>query len=85
MFLKDKDSGKWRITREGSDRVSDFADNQRDAEIKAKEFCANSGGGEVRINMAWMERFETAIKLIREKIGFHLGTKNINNLSTSNY
>jgi hypothetical protein len=47
---KDGDSGKWRIKKEGADRYSGFADTQREAELKAKEFSANSGGGEVRIH-----------------------------------
>ena len=47
---KDKDSGRWRITKEGADRVSDLARTQGKAEKLAKEFAANSGGGEVRIH-----------------------------------
>lgn len=46
---KDKDAGKWRIKKEGADRVSDFAKTQAKAEKKAKSFAAGSGGGEVRI------------------------------------
>jgi len=47
---KNKDSGEWRITKEGASRVSDIADTQREAEKLAKEFAGNSGGGEVRIH-----------------------------------
>jgi len=47
---KDKNSGDWRVKRGGADRVSDFVDTQREAERAAKEFAANSGGGEVRIH-----------------------------------
>lgn len=47
---KDKDSGDWRIKRDGAERVSGFADTQKEAERLAKEFAANSSGGEVRIH-----------------------------------
>ncbi|MBI1805630.1 MAG: DUF2188 domain-containing protein [Ignavibacteria bacterium] len=47
---KDKDSGQWRVTKEGADRVSAFADTQGEAEHIAKQMSANSGGGEVRIH-----------------------------------
>jgi hypothetical protein len=47
---KDKENNRWRVTREGADRVSDFADTQGDAEKIAKEHARNSGGGEVRIH-----------------------------------
>ncbi|MDP3988060.1 MAG: DUF2188 domain-containing protein [Candidatus Levybacteria bacterium] len=47
---KDKNSGDWRVKREGADRVSDFVDTQREAERVAKELATNSGGGEVRIH-----------------------------------
>lgn len=47
---KNKESGDWRIQREGADRVSDFAPTQKDAEARAKELAHNSGGGEVRIH-----------------------------------
>lgn len=47
---KDKELGEWRIKKEGAGRVSDYADNQRDAEKMAKEFASNSGGGEIRIH-----------------------------------
>ena len=47
---KDKDLGKWRVKKEGAERVSDYAGTQREAEKIAKELSANSGGGEVRIH-----------------------------------
>ncbi len=47
---KDKESGQWRITKEGAGRVSDFGKTQGGAEKLAKEFSSNSGGGEVRIH-----------------------------------
>lgn len=47
---KDKDSGDWRVKREGASRVSDLAGTQKEAEKIAKELSANSGGGEVRIH-----------------------------------
>ncbi len=48
--LKGKDSDEWRIIKEGANRVSDFKQTQGQAEKLAKEFAANSGGGEVRIH-----------------------------------
>ena len=47
---KDKDSGEWRVRREGAGRISDLANTQREAERTAKALAANSGGGEVRIH-----------------------------------
>ena len=47
---KNKESGDWRVTKEGSERASATADTQKEAEKIAKEFAANSGGGEVRIH-----------------------------------
>jgi hypothetical protein len=47
---KDQESGQWKVMREGADRISDLADTQREAERTAKDFAANSGGGEVRIH-----------------------------------
>lgn len=47
---KDKDLGKWRVTKEGAERISDFAKTQDHAEKLAKKFSAHSGGGEVRIH-----------------------------------
>ena len=47
---KDKESGEWKIQREGAERVSGFAPTQHEAEAKAKDLAQNSGGGEVRIH-----------------------------------
>lgn len=47
---KDKERGEWRIKKEEADRVSDYADTQKEAEKIAKQLSANSGGGEVRIH-----------------------------------
>lgn len=47
---KKKASGQWQVKRTGADRASGTADTQRDAEKLAKQFAANSGGGEVRIH-----------------------------------
>lgn len=47
---KDKEKGKWRVRKEGANKVSEYADTQKEAEKRAKELSANSGGGEVRIH-----------------------------------
>lgn len=47
---KDKDTGRWRVVREGADRASDTADTQEQAERIAKRLVGDSGGGEVRIH-----------------------------------
>ena len=47
---KNKASGKWQVKRAGADRASATADTLREAEKLAKQFAANSGGGEVRIH-----------------------------------
>lgn len=47
---KDKDSGEWRIKREGADRAADVAPTQKEAEGIAKDLAGKSGGGEVRIH-----------------------------------
>jgi hypothetical protein len=47
---KNKETGEWRVTREGADRVSGFAPTQSEAERLAKQLSASSGGGEVRIH-----------------------------------
>jgi hypothetical protein len=47
---KDKDSGEWKAKREGAQHVAGYYDTQAEAEKAAKEFSANSGGGEVRIH-----------------------------------
>lgn len=43
-------SDKWEVVKEGAERASAIADTQQEAEKIAKGFCANSGGGEVRIH-----------------------------------
>lgn len=48
--IKDKDSGLWEAKREGSERVSGLFDTQAEAEKAAKQFSANTGGGEVKIH-----------------------------------
>lgn len=45
-----KGSGIWKVVREGAERASATAATQAKAEFLAKEFSANSGGGEVRIH-----------------------------------
>jgi hypothetical protein len=47
---KDKESGQWKILKEGSERASEYVDTQKLAEHRAKELAGNSGGGEVRIH-----------------------------------
>ncbi len=47
---KDNEKGKWRIKKEEAINVSEYVDTQNEAEKRAKELSANSGGGEVRIH-----------------------------------
>lgn len=47
---KSKDTGKWNIQKEGGKNSSGSANTQKQAEITAKGYAANSGGGEVRIH-----------------------------------
>jgi len=47
---KNKDLGLWGVKKAGAERVSDYAQTQREAEKIAKQFSGNSGGGEVRIH-----------------------------------
>ncbi len=47
---KDKTSGNWKIQKEGGQKASGYAETQREAEKIAKQYSANSGGGEVRIH-----------------------------------
>ena len=47
---KNKDTGDWSVKRAGASRVSGNFDTQRSAEVSAKNFARNSGGGEVRIH-----------------------------------
>lgn len=42
--------GGWDSKREGSSRASSHQDTQSKAERDAKDFAANSGGGEVRVH-----------------------------------
>lgn len=43
-------NGGWNSRRDEASRASSHTDTQREAEIDAKRFSANSGGGEVRIH-----------------------------------
>lgn len=43
-------NGDWQARKEGADKAGGIFDTQREAEKAAKEFSANSGGGEVRIH-----------------------------------
>lgn len=45
-----EEAGKWKILREGAERVSVYEDTQRKAEMKAKRLAGNMGGGEVKIH-----------------------------------
>jgi len=47
--IKNKE-GNWFAKREGVQRVAGYYNTQADAEKAAKNFSANSGGGEVRIH-----------------------------------
>ncbi len=47
---KDKDGDRWAVKKQGADRVSGFADTQREAESYAKDLAGRTGGGEVRIH-----------------------------------
>jgi hypothetical protein len=48
--VKDKESKQWAAKREGAERASGFYSTQAEAAKAAKQFSANSGGGEVRIH-----------------------------------
>jgi hypothetical protein len=48
--MRDRETGLWRVVREGSDKASGTYPTQAEAERMAKQMCANSGGGEVRIH-----------------------------------
>ncbi len=48
-YVTKNQDGTWNAKREHANRSSSISDTQREAEIDAKEFSANSGGGEVRI------------------------------------
>ena len=43
-------NGGWDAKRDSAQRSSFHADTQREAEVIAKQFSGNSGGGEVRIH-----------------------------------
>lgn len=43
-------SGDWKATREGAGKASSRHDTQREAYNAARDYAANSGGGEVRIH-----------------------------------
>lgn len=47
---KNKQTQKWDIQKENGQKASGSANTQADAEKMAKQFAANSGGGEVRIH-----------------------------------
>ena len=47
---KDKESGDWKVKREGADRAGGYFNTQAAAEKAAKTMAGNSGGGEVRIH-----------------------------------
>lgn len=47
---KDKETEKWNIQKEGGKNSSGSASTQKEAEKIAKQYSANSGGGEVRIH-----------------------------------
>ena len=47
---KDKDLDMWKTKREGVDRAAGYYNTQSQAEKAAKQFSANSGGGEVKIH-----------------------------------
>jgi len=46
----DRDQKNWRVVKTGSERASALSQTQKEAESIAKEFCAGTGGGEVRIH-----------------------------------
>ena len=41
----------WNVKKEGGQKASAIASTQKEAEKIAKQYSANSGGGEVRIHM----------------------------------
>ena len=47
---KDKTTNKWNVQKEGGTNSSGSAQTQKEAEKLAKQYSANSGGGEVRIH-----------------------------------
>lgn len=47
--VKNPDGG-WDSRRDKASRISSHSDTQKEAEVEAKKFSANSGGGEVRVH-----------------------------------
>jgi hypothetical protein len=47
---KNTETGTWSAKREKADRAARVCGTQKEAEKAAKQFAANSGGGEVRIH-----------------------------------
>lgn len=45
-----KGSDDWKVVKAGAGRAAAIVDSQKKAEKLAKQFSANSGGGEVRIH-----------------------------------
>lgn len=45
-----KGQDRWNVQKEGATKASAIVDTQKEAEKLAKQFSANSGGGEVRIH-----------------------------------
>lgn len=43
-------NGGWDSIRDHASRASSHSNTQKDAEIEAKRYSSNSGGGEVRIH-----------------------------------
>ncbi|MFA6005320.1 MAG: DUF2188 domain-containing protein [Patescibacteria group bacterium] len=43
-------TGGWDAKKEKSERSSGHFNTQREAELEAKQFAANNGGGEVKIH-----------------------------------
>lgn len=48
--ISKRPDGMWQAKKEGADKAGGIFDTQREAEKAAKEFSANSGGGEVKIH-----------------------------------
>jgi len=42
--------GKWQVKQAGATKASRLFGTQKEAEIQAKIYCKNNGGGEVRIH-----------------------------------
>ncbi len=48
-YVTKNQDGTWNAKREYAERASSISATQQEAERDSKEFSANSGGGEVRI------------------------------------